>query len=30
MMRLARHEAQFAGIDFDSVDVRITEWTDRW
>lgn len=30
MMRLARHEAGFAGIDFDSADVSITEWTDRF
>jgi len=30
MMRLARHEARFAGIDFGSADVRITEWTERF
>lgn len=30
MMKLARHEARFAGIDFDSADVRITEWTERF
>lgn len=30
MMRLARHEAQYAGVDFDSVDIRVTEWTDRF
>ncbi len=30
MMRLARHEARFACIDFDSADVRITEWTEQF
>lgn len=30
MMRLARHEARFAGIDFDSAAVRITDWTDQF
>lgn len=28
MLRLARHEARFACIDFDSTDIRVTTWTD--
>lgn len=30
MMQIARHEARFAGIDFGSADVSITEWTERF
>jgi len=30
MMQIAQHEARFAGIDFGSADVRITEWTERF
>lgn len=30
LMALARHEAQYAGIDFDSADIVITDWTDRF
>lgn len=29
LMVIARHEAHFACIDFDSTDIRITEWTTR-
>lgn len=28
LLSLARHEARFAGVDFDSAKIRITEWTD--
>lgn len=30
LLTLARHEAAYAGIDFDSADIVITEWTDRF